>query len=249
VARHRATARISVALFILAFCLAGYALSWPLRRRIGWPRFFLQWFGEALGLEVRVEGRPAGRDVLYVANHVSWLDILALGGATRAVFVSRDDVEDWPGVGWIAGLNDTIYVARQAKREVHGQADQLRRALAAGRAVALFPEGTTDHAVMPFRPSLFASLFPPLDDVRVQPVAIDYGELDREIAWVGDEPAGANAMRVVGRRGTIPVTLRFLEPIDPHAAGDRKILAKLAEAEVIEALGFSGAPEPLYAPQ
>ena len=141
------------------------------------------------------------------SNHVTWLDILALGGATRALFVSRDDVEHWPVVGWIAGLNDTIYVARHARREVHGQADQLRRALAAGRAVALFPEGTTSLDGLPFRPSLFASVFPPLDRVKVQPVAIDYGPLADEIAWVGEEPAGVNAKRVVSRKGTIPVTL------------------------------------------
>jgi 1-acyl-sn-glycerol-3-phosphate acyltransferase len=241
--------RVAAIVAGLIFCVPAHFLWKALRLRSIWPQIFLSYAGTCAGLRVRIEGVPLTSRVLFVANHVSWLDILAVGGATRAVFVSRDDVEDWPGVGWIAGLNDTIYVARQAKREVHGQADQLRRALAAGRAVALFPEGTTDHAVMPFRPSLFASLFPPLDDVRVQPIAIDYGELDREIAWVGDEPAGGNAMRVVGRRGTIPVTLRFLEPIDPHAAGDRKILAKQAEAEVIEALGFSETPDSLYGRQ
>ena len=49
--------------------------------------------------------------------------------------------------------------------------------------------------------------------------------LASEIAWVGEEPAGANAKRVLSRPGTIPVTLRFLAPIDPHEAGDRKTLA------------------------
>jgi 1-acyl-sn-glycerol-3-phosphate acyltransferase len=75
---------------------------------------------------------------------------------------------------------------------------------------------------------------------------IDYGQIGPQIAWVGDEPAGTNAMRVVGRRGTIPVTLRFLEPIDPHVAGDRKVLARQAEAEVVEALGSAHRAQPLY---
>ena len=173
-----------------------------------------------------------------------------MGGATRALFVSRDDVEHWPVVGWIAGLNDTIYVARHARRDVHGQADQLRRALAAGRAVALFPEGTTSLDGLPFRPSLFASVFPPIDHVRVQPVAIDYGALTREIAWVGEESAGVNAKRVVSRKGTIPVTLRFLAPVDPHEAGDRKTLAARSKAEVIDALSaFGPEADALYGAQ
>ena len=59
-------------------------------------------------------------------------------------------------------------------------------------AVALFPEGTTEggHVVLPFRPTLLASLFPALPSVQVQPVAIDYGDDAEEIAWIGAEPAG-----------------------------------------------------------
>ena len=243
----------------VAGMLAGFAVCVPfhylwklLPGRSPWPQMFLGWAGWCAGLRVRTEGEPLRGQVLFVSNHVTWLDILALGGATPAIFVSRDDVEGWPLVGWAAGLNDTIYVARQARREVQGQADRLRRALADGRAVALFPEGTTEggHEVLPFRPSLFASLFPPLDGVRVQPVAIDYGDLAEEIAWAGEEPAGANAKRVMSRRGTIPVVLRFLAPVDPHEAGDRKVLAAEARAEVVEALDASGqGAEPLYAPR
>ena len=234
----------------VAGIVAGLAALVPLHylwrlfgRPSPWPRIFLRWAGRRAGLRVRSEGRPLSRDVLFVSNHVTWLDILALGGATGAVFVSRDDVETWPLVGWMAGLNDTIYVARSARREVHGQADRLRAALAAGRAVALFPEGTTEggHEVLPFRPSLFASLFPPLADAKVQPVAIDYGPPAPDIAWAGEEGFGANARRVLSRRGTIPVTLRFLEPVDPNAAGDRKALAALSREEVVEALGASAA--------
>ena len=203
-----------------------------------WPQVFLGYAARCAGLRVRIEGRPLQQQVLFVSNHVTWLDILALGGATRAAFVSRDDVENWPLVGWIAGLNGTIYVARQARREVHGQADRLRQALASGGAVALFPEGTTEggHVVLPFRPSLFASLFPPIPGVKVQPVCIDYGAVAEAIAWVGAEPAGANAKRVLSRKGSIPVVLRFLEPIDPSQAGDRKRLATRAQQEVEDAL-------------
>ncbi|HET9427313.1 MAG TPA: lysophospholipid acyltransferase family protein [Allosphingosinicella sp.] len=234
----------------LIFCLPLHYLWKLVGARSIWPQVFLAYAGYCSGLRVRTEGRPLTGKVLFVANHVSWLDILALGGATRAVFVSRDDVAGWPLVGWIASLNDTLYVARQSRREVHGQAGQLRQALGSGRAVALFPEGTTDHVMMPFRPSLFASLFPPVPGVRVQPVVIDYGALTTEIAWMGREPAGANAARILKRTKPIPVLLRFLAPIDPQSAGDRKRVAAQAQSEVAEALGLGASDagvDPLYA--
>ena len=244
--------------FRLAAMAAGLLVCVPLHflwkvvgARSIWPQIFLAYAGRCAGLRVRTEGRPLGHHVLFVANHVSWLDILALGGASRAIFVSRDDVAGWPVVGWMAALNDTLYVARQAKREVHGQADRIRDALGRGRAVALFPEGTTAEATMPFRPSLFASLFPPLPGVTVQPVVIDYGSLGPEIAWVGEESAGANASRILRRKGSIPVTLRFLAPIRPDQAGDRKALAAQAQSEVAASLAGEAASDvgaiPLYA--
>lgn len=233
--------RVAAILAGLIFCVPLHYIWKLFGARSIWPQVFLAYAGRCVGLHVRIEGRPLHDNVLFAANHVSWLDILALGGATRAAFVSRDDVEDWPMVGWLAGLNDTIFVVRHARREVRDQADELRSALAGGRAVALFPEGTTDagHEMLPFRPSLFASLYPPLPDARVQPVAIDYGILAPAIAWVGEEGAGANAARVMKLKGGIPVTLRFLEPIDPTTAGDRKMLAAQAQAAVAAALGAS----------
>jgi 1-acyl-sn-glycerol-3-phosphate acyltransferase len=222
----------------LLFCAALHYLWKALRLRPIWPQIFLGYAGACCGLRVRVEGAPLKERVLVVANHVSWLDILALGGASPVVFVARADMEAWPLVGWAAGLNETIFVARDARTGVRGQADTLREALAEGRAVALFPEGTTDggSALLPFRASLFASLFPPLQGVKVQPVVVDYGAAVGDLVWLGEEPFGPNAKRILSRPGTLPVTLRFLPPIDPAEAGDRKALAARSQAEIAEVL-------------
>lgn len=240
-----------IALGLLA-CVPLHFLTKALVGSSRWPQRFLGWAGWCAGLRVEVVGRPLKTHVLFAANHVTWLDILALAGVTGTAFVARGDMAGWPLIGWLSRLNDTLFVEREAKRTVHGQADQLRALLGTGRAVALFPEGTTEagHEVLPFRPSLFASLFPPLPQLQVQPVAIDYGTLAEEVAWVGDEAAGANAKRMMSRRGSIPVRLTFLAPVDPVEAGDRKRLSALAEAEVRGALeGFEAAPVPLYGRQ
>ena len=243
--------RVALIALGLLLCLP-FHYAWRLfGARSPWPRLFLRWVGHVAGLRVTIRGVPLRRDVLFLANHVSWLDILLLGGSAGAAFVSKAEVRDWPLIGWLAGLNRTVYVERARRGDVRGQADALRDALCAGQPVALFPEGTTEggHETLPFRASLLSSLFPALPGIRTQPVAIDYGDLVGEIAWVGNEDAGANAKRILSRRGNIPVTLSFLAPIDPDALGDRKALAAAAQAEVEAALNpgaSASAPAPLY---
>jgi 1-acyl-sn-glycerol-3-phosphate acyltransferase len=225
----------------LLLCLPLHYL-WKLAGRPSpWPRRFLGWVGRIAGVRVRVVGVPLERDVLFLANHLSWLDILVLAGASGTAFVSKAEVAEVPVVGWLAGLNNTVFVARSERSGVRGQADALRRALASGQPVALFPEGTTDGGpeILPFRASLLASLFPPLPGVMVQPVALDYGAAAHDLAWVGEEAGLDNVRKVLTRRGTAEVILHFLAPVDP-ASGDRKALARAARAEILDALRPSG---------
>ncbi|MFL6858685.1 MAG: lysophospholipid acyltransferase family protein [Allosphingosinicella sp.] len=239
---HRFLYRTALIVLGLLACVPLHYLSRLLLRRSLWPRRFLWWTARAAGMRVRVEGAPLRRDVLFLANHASWLDILVLAGASGTAFVAKDEVARWPVIGWLAGLNATVFVARTARAAVKDQADALRAALASGQPVALFPEGTTDGGpdTLPFRASLLASLFPPIPSVKAQPVAIDYGAAVHDIAWVGEESAPANARRILSRRGATPVVVRFLTPVDPVAAGDRKRLAEAARAEIVEALSPSG---------
>ena len=237
----RLTFRALAMVAALLVCLPLHYLWRLFGRRSPWPRRFLGWVGRAAGMRVSVVGVPLERDVLFLANHLSWLDILLVAGASGAAFVAKAEVAATPVVGWLARLNNTVFVARSERSGVRGQADSLRAALASGQPVALFPEGTTDGGpqILPFRASLLAALFPPLPDVKVQPIALDYGAAAHDLAWIGDESGLANVRKVLARRGTTPVTVQFLAPVDP-ASGDRKALASAARAEILEALGLPG---------
>ena len=233
----------------LAAILAGFAFCVPLHylwrlfgARSPWPRLYLGFAGRRFGLRVRVEGEPLTSNVLYTPNHVSWLDILVVGGAVPAAFVTKAELEGV--VRWASGLNDSVYIDRNMRSAVHGQASDLRARLAEGRAVCLFPEGTTSgRLILPFRPSLFASLYPPLPGVMVQPVVLDFAHVD-DAAWIGDEAYELSVTRFLERPGRLDVTIRFLEPIDPVEAGDRKKLAAIARREVIDGLpGYMGIEE------
>jgi len=178
-------------------------------------------------MDVRISGDLLSRDVFYVANHVSWVDVLVLGGASGCAFVSKDDVGRWPVVGWLAAQNNTILVSRVDRSGIHAQIGAVRAAMAEHQPVALFPEGTTGdgHHLLPFKPSLFAVLLPPPRAIRVQPIFIDYGALSGHMGWSGAEPVAVNVRRILGRKERTPVTLHCLEPFDPGDRPDRKLLA------------------------
>ncbi|WP_041208562.1 lysophospholipid acyltransferase family protein [Sphingobium quisquiliarum] len=218
----------------LLLCLLPHLIWRALGRRSPWPRLFLGMAARSIGARVRTEGHAFRGDSFIIANHVSWIDILALGGATGAAFVAHDGIAGWPVIGWLAAQNNTLFVARNRRGALAHQISGLRAALAGHQPVALFPEGTTSDGsgLLPFKPSLLAVLLPPPRAVMIQPVHIDYGAATADIAWHSDEAAGANARRLLERRGPLDVTLRFLEPFDPLQYPDRKQLAAVTSERI-----------------
>jgi 1-acyl-sn-glycerol-3-phosphate acyltransferase len=239
----RAAARIAALALTLAIMLVPHALWRTVRARSPWPRLFLRAVARLCGADVTVRGRALRHDVLFVVNHLSWLDIPILGGRTGTAFVAQDDVAKWPLIGWLASINRTVFVARADRLGVATQIDTLRAALDARHPVAIFPEGTTTDgsALLPFKPALLAVVAPPPRPMQVQPVHIDYGADARDIAWVGDEPAAANGWRVLKRRRRFPVIIEFLAPFDPASVGDRKAVAAEARQRIVGAASASAA--------
>ena len=179
-------------------------------------------------------GRRPGRHTLIVANHTSWLDILILGGALKATFVSKDELGH-PFIHWLADQNGTVYVKRTHRKGAKAQAITVAKALEGRKPITVFPEGTTGPGthLLPFRSTLLEAVnFADLD-VRVRPVAVDYGSAQAEVGWYVE--AGAdNVKRILGRRGTLPVTIHVLASLDPGL--DRKRLTAEARDAIAETL-------------
>jgi lyso-ornithine lipid O-acyltransferase len=201
-----------------------------------WPRRFLAAVARISGAVVEVRGQPLRQDVLFVANHTNWLDIPIMAGATGTTFVATADVKDWPLVGWLASLHRTVFVDRGNRLGVQGQVGAVRKALGQHQPVAIFPEGTTSDGAnfLPFKPALLEVVSPPPRAIRVQPLLLDYGAA-RDLAWIGDEPALANAWRVLTRPGRFTVRLYCLDSFDPLDFGDRKAIAAEARRRILAA--------------
>jgi 1-acyl-sn-glycerol-3-phosphate acyltransferase len=215
----------------LAFTLMG--------RRDTLPPVFLRGVGWLAGLRVRTSGRAGPGRLLILANHVSWLDILALAGRARAAFVAHAGLAGHPFLRWLCEQNDTVFITRDRRATVSAQVDQVTAALARRRLV-IFPEGTTGdgRSLLSFKSSLLSAAQDVQSDgsaLTVQPVALDYADA-AEIAWFGAETGGRNVLRLLARTAPVRLTIRFLEPLHGPQIADRKAMAAAAQATVASAL-------------
>ena len=233
---------------IVAILLPSIVLHYlwrALRLSSPWPRLFLGWTGWIAGARAKRSGTPVRRDVVFISNHVSWIDILVIAGASGSAFVAKAEIRDAPVVGWLSTLNRTVFVAREDRGGVSQQIERLREALADCWRVTIFPEGTTDdgRSLLPFKSSLLKVLEPAPAGVVVQPLLLDYGNLGPELAWIGDELGQHNALRVLARPGSFRVGITFLAAFDPAALGGRKAIAAAARERIGAALAkATGAP-------
>jgi 1-acyl-sn-glycerol-3-phosphate acyltransferase len=199
------------------------------------PPTYLCGIGWIAGLRFTAAGKPRGH-ALLLANHVSWLDILALAAASRTAFVAHSGLTVSPALKWLCEQNGTIFVRRHERRTVAEQVEQVRQALGQ-RRLTIFPEGTTNDGreMLPFKSSLLSAGDPMPAGLPVQPVALDYEDA-QEIAWVGDEPGLSNAFRILARLRPIHLTVRFLPPLSGPALADRKAMAAAAREAIAREL-------------
>ncbi|WP_427969578.1 lysophospholipid acyltransferase family protein [Altererythrobacter sp.] len=234
--------RLSLRVFLLVAALVVLVPLHYLYRLFAYgspfPKLFLRFATAVCGAKVERIGVPLRRDVFFIANHVSWIDILALAGASGTAFVAKAELGEVPVVGWLSRLNRTVFVKRENRLGVAEQINSLREALADNWSVAVFPEGTvTDgHSLLPFKTSMLTVLDPPPPGVYVQPVMLHYGAIAEWIGWVGDESGLNNAKRVLAHKGRFTLQVHFLEPFSPGEFRGRKAIGTEARRRIEEAL-------------
>ncbi len=198
----------------------------------------------ALGLRYVQHGRPMRRGGAFVANHSSWIDIVALQRAAAPFLVSKAEVRDWPGVGQIGRAIGTMFIDRRPAEAKRQEAELFER-LARGDRMAIFPEGTSTDGqrVLPFKSALFG-VFLAADiqgRVAVQPVTIAYrpraGLPAAFYGWWGEMDFASHLRDVMARSTGGVVELTFHPPLDVAGFASRKALAQAAEAAVRGASG------------
>lgn len=203
----------------------------------------VQWWGEKqlrmLGVKLVVEGRPHPGAKLLVANHISWLDIMAMHAVLPARFISKSEVASWPVVGALVTAGSTLYLQRGRARDAMRVLGLVADALRAGDTVAVFPEGTTSDGtgLLPFHANMLQSAIDA--QAPVQPVALRYRDsthaVSPAVAYIGETSLGQSLWWIACADG-LEVKVSFL-PARQEAHPERRVLAAALRGDIAQALG------------
>jgi len=205
-----------------------------------------RWWSGALmrvfGFRLRRVGPPLPGAVLFVANHVSWLDITLLHSQRNMAFVAKAEIARWPLVGWLATRAGTIYHQRGSAHSLGAVMERVVARLREGVAVGVFPEGGTGPGdrVRTFHARIFQVAADA--NVPVQPVALCYGRdgrMDLRVPFAPGENFGANFLRLLGGP-SFEASVQFL-PAVPLGGDGRRQTAEAARISIAQALGVEGA--------
>jgi 1-acyl-sn-glycerol-3-phosphate acyltransferase len=256
------------ALFIVAFFFAItpllISIQWLLGK-VGLPGWgfiannYYRVLRSLLRINVRIGGTPV-RDcaVLFVSNHVSWVDIVVIGSIVPVAFVAKREVRDWPLVGITAKVQRTVFVDRARRHQTGEAVAEILRRIESGVSVVLFAEGTSSdgNRVLPFRSALLGAIDAESggDKILIQPMSITYtgqhgmpmGRQHRPlVAWYGDLNFLPHIKAFV-EQGAVDALVNYGEPVRTNQQIDRKAMTKRLEAAVRELVvtALRGRPMP-----
>ena len=251
--RARRLARLTVrSVALVAVLLAGLAVALvlPLLGPAALGRVQILWTGAVLaacGVRVRRRGPVAPPGALVVANHVSWLDVMALHAVAPVRMLAKREVRRWPLLGVLAASAGTVFLDRDRLRTLPDAVAGLAAALRAGTTVGVFAEGTTrcGRDLGSFRPAAFQAAHDA--GAPVVPVAVRYrrrgeGPVDATAAFVGDDTLASSLLRVLAARDLV-VDVDVRPALDPRAVPTgpartdaRRTLARASAAAIAAAL-------------
>jgi 1-acyl-sn-glycerol-3-phosphate acyltransferase len=205
-------------------------------QRVGW------WSAKMLrmlGIGLSHAGTLHAGPLLVVANHVSWLDILAINAVRPVRFVSKADVRHWPLLGWLVACGGTLFIERERKRDALRVVHQVAEALRSGEVVAVFPEGTTSdgRGVLPFHANLLQAAI--ATETPVQPLALRYRDAHAAVSaaapYIGDTSLAESLWAVALAQG-LQVHVQ-VEPAQGTRHLDRRALAEHLREIIASRLG------------
>ncbi len=193
-----------------------------------------------MGIKVNVVGSiPSpypGKGILYVSNHVSWIDIPLIGGLQQINFLSKAEVKNWPLIGYLAQSTGTLFIKR-GNGDAQKVAEDIAGYIEQGRSVLFFPEGTTSDGRQVRR--FFPKLFRAAEHTQIQlcPVAVHYKLEDNPsnpAAFIDDDEFGSHLWNLLRYRN-IQATVEFL-PVRPLPSTNLSETVKQAQQEISQSV-------------
>lgn len=195
-----------------------------------------------LGVKINITGTPLSESTLFISNHISWLDILVLGGLSPIHFLSKYEVKNIPILGWLATRGGTLYIKRGAKNSASEASSEITAVLKQQHNSLIFAEGTTtDGNVRKFHSRLMQSAIDA--QATVQPIAIFYPLTNPETQRIDSNPTTlfigettlTESVDSIFRCVKINVEVHYLKPIN-SLGKTRDELSQHAYKEVVGAI-------------
>lgn len=232
-----------LALHILAGVLIAAALG-PGRQRRYRSTAPLAWWGRGLcwimGVRIQTSGMPYPKGALFVANHISWLDIFCIAAVCPTHFLAKQEVAAWPLFGWLCRRAGSAFIRRGGVNGALDATEQLVWRLRQGERLLVFPEATstTGESIRRFYPRLFQAAL--LARCPVQAIALQYpcaSGINPLVPFIGEDELLPHLWRLLGAPVTIAV-LRFgVVRLPPYPSRD--LIARQTHAEVSELLAMN----------
>ncbi|RMH67546.1 MAG: 1-acyl-sn-glycerol-3-phosphate acyltransferase [Bacteroidetes bacterium] len=185
---------------------------------------------------------PRDEAMLIVCNHIGMLDPFALATQMPVAFVAKAEMASWPFAGWVCRVMGILFVDRNRRTRTNDFVARVRRRMADGVHVLVFPEGTTngEPELLPFKTGAFEAVAG-LDEAHVLPcylhvVAVNGRPADdpavrNHVVWAGGSQSfGEHAWHLLGLE-RVDLEVRVGTPV-PVAGRSRKELAQDLHARV-----------------
>ncbi len=187
-------------------------------------------------LQVTVRGPIPRSTALIVANHVSYLDPLAILPISPALPVAKAEVLSWPVVGAIGAALGAVFVPRADPMARVRALFRIHDLLSCGVSILNFPEGTTTDgsAVAPFWRGSFG--IARRLGVPVVPVAIRYR--DARMAWFDGATFFPHYLRTAGK-SRVEVAVVFGSPMHARTGESAEAMAARARGVISHMLDLT----------
>jgi len=173
---------------------------------------------------------------LFVANHISFFDIIVVSALTPTTFISKNSIRYWPFIGQLSSLAGVVFIKRGKRNLIARIIDTASDALKSGGSITVFPEGTTHFSDEPrkFHSALFQSAIN--SQTPIQAISLSYvrdGGHDRAAAYIDGDNLLITLLRILSRpHSNVHVT--FCPATDP-GLGNRTQLAEHTREQIIQA--------------
>ena len=214
-----------------------------------YPLLFYRMIKISTGININFDSEKIDKKnsvVLYIANHVSWFDIICLGTLLDARFIAKKEVSKMGIFGFLAKLSNTFFIDNENKNKIIEYNNSIQKKLQEGENFIIFPEGTTSdgNGIISFKSSMLECAFDDNNKINIQPISICYSKLNnipmgiylrRNIAWVGDTSMVAAMVNFL-RSGRITVDIIFHDTMSINNFENRKDLAVYCERKILSGI-------------